>query len=145
MKTVNDVHQFLKGKTFWLSTVDGEGNPHVRPFGAVALHDGRLYICTNAKKSVSAQMKNHMRVEIAALDEGMNWFRFNGIAVIHENAGAKAQMLIENPMLKDMYEGNPDFEVWQLFGDASWVDTMGNVRETTKVSSPNAEKYLKGE
>lgn len=141
MKTVNDVHQFLKGKTFWLSTADGEGNPHVRPFGAVALHEGRLYICTNAKKNVSAQMKNHRQVELAALDDGMNWFRFNGIAVLANGDDVKAQMLTQNPFLKDMYEGNPDFEVWQLYGAANWVDIMGNVQETAKVSSPEAEKY----
>jgi uncharacterized pyridoxamine 5'-phosphate oxidase family protein len=86
MKTVNDVHQFLKGRTFWLSTVDSEGNPHVRPFGATALYGGSLYICTNATKNVSTQMKNKTQVEIAAMDEGMDWFRFNGIAVLHDSA-----------------------------------------------------------
>ncbi|MDR2044515.1 MAG: pyridoxamine 5'-phosphate oxidase family protein [Clostridium sp.] len=87
MKTVNDVHEFLKGRTFWLSTVDGKGNPHVRPFGAVALIDGSLYISTSVKKNVSAQMKAHTQIEIAAQDEGMDWFRFNGIAVLHDDRG----------------------------------------------------------
>jgi uncharacterized pyridoxamine 5'-phosphate oxidase family protein len=98
MKTVNDVHEFLTGKTFWIATADSDGTPHVRPFGAVCLYNNKVYITTNTNKNVSKQLKNNSKIEFAAMDEGMDWFRFIGTAQnASSNPEIKEQVIIENP------------------------------------------------
>ena len=52
-------------KVWYLATVDDEGNPHVRPFGAQAIPDDKLYIGTGLKKNVAKQMIAHPQVEIS--------------------------------------------------------------------------------
>ena len=48
--------QFLKDAgTFYLATVDGD-QPRVRPFGAVAEFEDKLYIITNNEKEVYKQL-----------------------------------------------------------------------------------------
>ena len=57
---MDDVLEFLKAaKTYYLATVDEEGNPRVRPFGTIAKFEGRLYIQTGKKKAASRQMHAH--------------------------------------------------------------------------------------
>ena len=44
---MNETLQFLKEcGTFYLATSEN-GQPHVRPFGAVCEYEGKLYIVTN--------------------------------------------------------------------------------------------------
>lgn len=45
-----------KAGTFYLATEEGD-QARVRPFGAVCVHDGKLYICTNNKKAVSGNCR----------------------------------------------------------------------------------------
>ena len=46
MEAVERVYEFLEeAKTYYLATVEGD-QPRVRPFGAVLLYDGRLYLQT---------------------------------------------------------------------------------------------------
>ena len=44
---MNQILEFLKkNPTYFLATVDAEGNPQVRPFGTIAEFEGNLYIQT---------------------------------------------------------------------------------------------------
>lgn len=53
---MGEVLRFLKDAgTFYLATTDGS-QPRVRPFGGICEFEGRLYIPTNNKKRVFAQM-----------------------------------------------------------------------------------------
>ena len=40
---------------FYVATADAEGNPHVRPFGAVAEFEGKTYIITNNRNDRSSE------------------------------------------------------------------------------------------
>lgn len=99
--------------TFYLATMDGD-QPRVRPFGAVSVYEGKLYICTNSTKPVSAQLKQNPKIEISGTIEG-TWLRLAAVARLDDRAGAKAQMLEENPSLKGMYSADDGiFEVYYL-------------------------------
>ena len=54
MKDVVDV--LHANKVFFLAT-EGDGAPHVRPFGAVVRHDGRVWFCTHDQKNVCRELK----------------------------------------------------------------------------------------
>ena len=90
MATIEDVHEFLKhtAPTYMLATVDGEGNPRVRPFGTADLFEGRLYIQTGKKKEVYKQTVAHPEVEICAW-KGADWWRIQGEPVPDERIEAK--------------------------------------------------------
>lgn len=97
------VLEFLKkAGTWYLATVDDAGEPHVRPFGAQNIFDGKLYIQTGLKKNVAKQMLAHPKIAISGMADG-KWIRLNAEAVLDERAEAQQAMLDANPELKTMY------------------------------------------
>lgn len=62
--------------TFYLATSE-DGQPHVRPFGAVCEYEGKLYIVTNNQKKVYRQMLRNPKVEICGMNKG-RWIRVEG-------------------------------------------------------------------
>lgn len=109
---MNEIYEYLKNAgTFYLATNDG-GQPRVRPFGAVSVYDGKLYVITGNQKSVYKQLKENSKVEISGMVEG-TWIRLACDLVEDDRREAKVQMLEENESLKEMY--NPDDSVMAVF------------------------------
>lgn len=105
---------FKKNPTFCLATVDGE-QARVRPFGAVAKFEGKLYLCTNNEKDVYRQMKQSPRVELCGMDAGGAWLRVAATAVEDDRDAARERMLAENEALRGMYAvGDGRFAVFYL-------------------------------
>jgi uncharacterized pyridoxamine 5'-phosphate oxidase family protein len=124
MKNINDVHDFLKANIFYPATVDKNGKPHVRPFGAVAVWNNKLYICTNSEKNVSEQLKSGY-TEIAATNDKGEWIRITAKPILDENQDAKNQMFTENPNLKGLYAGRENlFEVFYLSEGTATLNTI---------------------
>ena len=102
---MNEVYEFLKKcGTYYLATVEGD-QPRVRPFGTVAVFEGKLYIQTGKKKNVSKQIGKNGKVELCAFD-GSRWLRLSGTLVNDDRREVKAAMLDAHPGLKKMY--SPD-------------------------------------
>ena len=67
---MNEVYEFLKKcGTYYLATVEGD-QPRVRPFGTVAVFEGKLYIQTGKIKPVSKQLQANPKAEICAFADG---------------------------------------------------------------------------
>lgn len=100
---MEQVLQFLKDAgTFYIATLDGD-QPRVRPFGAVCEFEGKLYIPTNNKKKVFAQMMKNPKVEICCMANG-NWIRVEAEVVNDTRREARSAMLEEyGDTLKNMY------------------------------------------
>ena len=127
------VFNFLKNHVAHVATVDENGNPQTRPFGAVCIYDGKLCITTCGHKSVCKQLMQSGKIAISAMDDNsMDWFRFDGEAIpfTQDNDKAKAAMLAENPNLKMIYDNAPSVQLFWLKGTAKFVDIMGNAKET---------------
>jgi uncharacterized pyridoxamine 5'-phosphate oxidase family protein len=102
---MKEVAQYLRdARTFYLAT-DDNGQPRVRPFGAVAEFEDKLYLVTNNKKDVYRQMLANPKVEISAMHDN-TWIRLTAEAVHDDRREARVHMLQENPGLGNMY--NPD-------------------------------------
>lgn len=100
---MEEVYQFLKKcGTYYLGTTDGD-QPRVRPFGTVALYEGKLYLQTGRKKEVFRQMKENPKIEICAFD-GERWLRVSATAVEDDRTDAQAYLLEQYPNLKAMYQ-----------------------------------------
>ena len=98
-------YEFLKAcGVFYLATAEGD-QPRVRPFGAVAVFEDKLYLITGKGKSVFAQLMANPKVEISGM-AGDRWLRLSATAVRDDRFEAKAAMLEQNPDLRAMYSEN---------------------------------------
>ena len=101
---MDEVLAYLKeNPTYFLATVDADGNPQVRPFGTIAKFEGKLYIQTGKVKPVSDQMIAHPRVAISAVDTKGGWLRLEADAVLDDRVEAREAVLGEYPELQSMY------------------------------------------
>ncbi len=114
MKTKEDAVRFLKeAGTYYLAT-DDAGQPRVRPFGTVNLFEGKVYIQTGKKKSVSMQIHHNPKIEICAFKDG-TWLRIAADAVEDDRREARKSMLDAYPELRSMYdEDDGNTEVFYL-------------------------------
>ncbi|HWT75719.1 MAG TPA: pyridoxamine 5'-phosphate oxidase family protein [Mobilitalea sp.] len=112
---MNEVLNYLiENPVFFIATNDGD-QPHVRPFGAVSEFEGKLYICTNNKKEVFAQIKNNPKVEISVMGKNGDWLRVVAKAIPDDRDSAREAMLAANPGLNSLYKiGDGIFEVLYL-------------------------------
>lgn len=115
---MQEVYDFLKAAgTYYLATVEGD-QPRVRPFGTVAIFDGKLYIQTGKIKPTSHQLHANPKAEICAFMNG-KWIRVAGKLIADERREAKKHMLDEYPNLRGMYnEDDGNTEVFH-FEDAT--------------------------
>lgn len=100
---MNKATEYLKScGTFYLAT-DENGQPHVRPFGAVCEFEGKLYIVTNNQKKVYQQMKANGKVEICGMHKG-TWIRVEGEVKEDTRREARVAMMDDNKAaLSSMY------------------------------------------
>lgn len=102
---MREVLDYLKeAGTFFLATSE-DGQPRVRPFGAVVEFEGKLYIVTNNRKNVYRQMLANPKVEISAMIKN-TWIRLVAEAIADDRREARVQMLEANPGLGSMYSAD---------------------------------------
>jgi uncharacterized pyridoxamine 5'-phosphate oxidase family protein len=130
---MEEVYKFLKdSNVFYLSTIEGD-QPRVRPFGAVTLFGGKLYICTNKQKKVFKQMKENNKVEICSMESKGGWLRVEAEAIQDSGIEAKEAMLEEYPILKNMYSVDDDiYEVLYLKNATASFNSFGSEERIVK-------------
>ena len=101
---MEEVYRFLKeNPIFYVATMDGD-QPRVRPFGVVAIFEGKLYLQTGNIKPVYKQMMDNPKIELCTTSkDGTKWLRVAATVVHDGRVEARRQMLEENPMLKKLY------------------------------------------
>ncbi len=115
---MQEVYEFLKKcGTYYLATVEGD-QPRVRPFGTVAIFEGKLYIQSGKVKEVSKQLQKNPKAEICAFADG-KWLRVSGRLVRDDRYEPKAYMLDQYPQLKGMYSADDDNTEVLYFEDAA--------------------------
>ncbi|MBN7773353.1 pyridoxamine 5'-phosphate oxidase family protein [Clostridium aminobutyricum] len=97
------VFEYLKeNPTFHIATIDGD-QPRVRPFGAIAEFEGKLYIVTNNQKKCYKQMLENPKIEISAMGKENSWIRIEAKVIPDNRREAREQMLEQNSILSGMY------------------------------------------
>jgi len=128
---MKEVYEFLKKcNTYYLATVEADGQPRVRPFGTIDLFEDKLYIQTGKVKDVSKQIAANPKVEICAFD-GEKWLRVACTLVRDERMEAKTHMLDNYPQLKKMYDHADDNTEVLYMKDAT--ATFSSFTEAPKV------------
>ncbi len=100
---MKEVYDFIKNcGTYYLATLDKDGQPRNRPFGTINIFEDKLYIQTGKSKEVSKQIQKNPKVEICCFN-GEKWLRLSGELVRDDRIEAKEDMLNHYPELKKMY------------------------------------------
>ncbi|MFP3154059.1 pyridoxamine 5'-phosphate oxidase family protein [Lachnospiraceae bacterium ZAX-1] len=112
---MSKVVDFLnEAKVYYLATVE-DNQPRVRPFGATAEFNGKVYFCTNNEKNVFKQLLNNPKIEISGMVPDGRWIRITAEAVVDDNDEARKAMLAANPNLASIYTVNDGkFEVFYI-------------------------------
>lgn len=128
---MNEVLEYLKScGTFYLATEEN-GQPHVRPFGAVCEFEGKLYIVTNNQKNVYRQMKANGKVEICGMHKG-TWIRVEGVVKEDTRREARVAMMEDNKAsLSRMY--TVDDNLMTVFGFERGTATIYSFTADPKV------------
>lgn len=100
---MNEVLNYLKENPVFFLATEESGQPRVRPFGAVADFEGRLYIITSNLKDVYQQMIKNPKIELCAADQKGGWLRVTANACRDESRAAREKMLADNPSLNALY------------------------------------------
>lgn len=105
---MEEIYEFIKAcGTYYLATVEADGQPRVRPFGTINIFEGKLYIQTGKAKDCSKQIQANPKVEICCFN-GSSWCRLAGELVRDDRVEAKEDMLNKYPNLKAMYSATDD-------------------------------------
>lgn len=101
--------------TFYVATVDADGQPHVRPFSSLTEIDGELYLCTNNQKDVYKQIQHNNKIEICGMGKDGTWIRVMGKAVREDNDESRKAMLADPSGPSQLYTlGDGLFEVLRI-------------------------------
>ncbi len=125
--------EFLKNcGTFYLATNE-DGQPRVRPFGAVGEFEGKLYFGTNNKKDVYNQMKKNAKVEICGMNKG-EWMRVAGEVKEDTRREARVAMMDANTeAMSSMY--NVDDNLMTVFAFENGSATLYSFTDEPKTYS----------
>lgn len=114
---MQEVFDFLKqAGVFYLGTIE-EDQPRVRPFGAIAIINGKMYTQTGKIKNVSKQLHANPKCEICAFHQGV-WVRIECKLIPDEDYDVKVAFLEANPGLKKMYSADDNNTEVLQFVDA---------------------------
>ncbi len=130
---MNEAVEFLKGcGTFYVATCEGD-QPRVRPFGALDVFEDKLYIVTNNRKKVYAQLLADPKLELCAMNADGRWIRVAAQAVVDSRPEAREHMLESNPALKRMYAADDGLmEVAYLKDVVATIETFGGTPQVIR-------------
>lgn len=117
MESVNKVFEFLQGSgTFYLATVEGD-QPRVRPYGAMLLEEGKIYIMAFGQTNATHQLAANPKAEICAF-KGQT-LRIE-CKLVEDSRPEIQKALIENmPVLKPALGENGENGVMYYLADAT--------------------------
>ena len=134
---MNEIIDFLaKSQTFYVSTVNENNLPEVRPFGFVMEWNGKPAFSTGTFKKVYGQLLNNPNISICAfIAENMQWMRIAGKVKFTDDIEAKRKILETVPMLKEMYksEDNPVLACFYIEEGEAACYSFDSMNEPTKV------------
>ncbi len=111
-------HAVIKEAKFpMLATVDGEGQPRVRPVSPVRVEPGfTIYVANLACYQKTAEIEANPKVELAYLAPGHDQLRITGRAEVVTEEDTLKSIWQANPLLKQ-YLGspeNPEFILYRI-------------------------------
>ena len=134
---MNEIIDFMaKCQTFYVSTVDENNQPKVRPFGFVMEWNGKPAFSTGTFKNVYNQLQSNPDIQICAyIADSMQWMRVSGKVKFTDEVAAKRKILETMPFLKELYksEDNPALACFYLDEGEAAFYSFTSMNEPVKV------------
>lgn len=120
----------------YMATVGLDGKPKVRPVQFMVEHDGKLWFCTNSKKSMYAELVKNPWIDLCGsklLENEIQtaWIRLSAEAVFEENLEVKKMIMEKSAIVHELYENNaehPLFKVFYLKNIRGSLNNLGHVK-----------------
>ena len=120
----------------YMATVGLDGKPKVRPVQFMVEHDGKLWFCTNSKKSMYAELVKNPWIDLCGsklLENEIQtaWIRLSAEAVFEENLEVKKMIMEKSAIVHELYENNaehPLFKVFYLKNISGSLNNLGHVK-----------------
>ena len=120
----------------YMATIGLDGKPKVRPVQFMVEHGGRLWFCTNSKKSMYAELVKNPCIDLCSsklLENEIQtaWIRLSAEAVFEENLEVKKMIMEKSAIVHELYENNaehPLFKVFYLKNIKGSLNNLGHVK-----------------
>lgn len=120
----------------YMATVGLDGKPKVRPVQFMVEYDGKLWFCTNSKKSMYAELVKNPWIDLCGsklLENEIQtaWIRLSAEAVFEENLEVKKMIMEKSAIVHELYENNaehPLFKVFYLKNIRGSLNNLGHVK-----------------
>ena len=124
----------------YMATVGLDGKPKVRPVQFMVEYDGKLWFCTNSKKSMYAELVKNPWIDLCGsklLENEIQttWIRLSAEAVFEENLEVKKMIMEKSAIVHELYENNaehPLFKVFYLKNIRGSLNNLGHVKGLSK-------------
>lgn len=95
------------GHFFLATSVDN--HPRLRPFGMIFPNKKALYIATDKRKSVYADLEQNPNVELASYNmKSKKWIRVTGKVFLEESIPLRQEMMSAYPILRQKYSNKEE-------------------------------------
>lgn len=102
--SVNDCYQFIRECSYFFLATAVDNKPKLRPMGMIYSNDSALFIATDKRKNVYADIINNSHVELAAYNlNTRKWIRISGKMKVESSSKIQEEMISMYPMIKQEY------------------------------------------
>lgn len=104
----------------YMATVGLDGKPKVRSVQFIVEYDGKLWFCTNSKKSMYAELVKNPWIDLCGsklLENEIQtaWIRLSAEAVFEENLEVKKMIMEKSAIVHELYENNAEHPLFKVF------------------------------
>lgn len=102
--SVNDCYKFIRECGYFFLATALNNKPKLRPMGMIYSNDKALFIATDKRKNVYADLVNNPQIELASYNlNSRKWIRIEGKMKVESSNKIKSEMTAMYPMLKQEY------------------------------------------
>ena len=115
--SVNECYKFIRDCGYFFLCTANKNKPNIRPMGMIYSDAKALYIATDKRKNVYAELINNPQFVLASYNLNSNrWIRINGRAKVETSNNVRNEMITVYPMIRQEYIGEEElfFVVFKL-------------------------------
>ena len=107
--SVGDCYRFIRECGYFFLATSYENKPKLRPMGMIYSNEKALFLVTDKRKNVYAELTENPQTELAAYNlNSRKWIRITGIAEIEHSELIKEEIADAYPMIRQEYVGEEE-------------------------------------
>lgn len=102
--SVDDCYKFIRECGYFFLATSTDNNPKLRPMGMIYSNEKALFIATDKRKNVYADLINNPQIELASYNlNSRKWIRIHGKMKVESSNQIKEEMMSVYPMISQEY------------------------------------------